>query len=169
MLNKVFLIGNLTRDPDVKYLPSGTACSEFRLAVNRRFRSREGEQREETLFIDITTFGKTAEFCGEYLKKGKRILVEGRLKEDTWEAKDGSGKRSKIKVMADSVNFMDAKPTGDSRPQDSYDRASDPTHSSEPPAGDQQHDAPGFTPPASGPPSGGSPPSGGGAEDDLPF
>ncbi len=162
MLNKVFLIGNLTRDPDVKYLPSGTACSEFRLAVNRRFKSREGEQREETLFIDITTFGKTAEFCGEYLKKGRRILVEGRLKEDAWEAKDGTGKRSKIKIMADTVNFMDSKPTGEQQSQASYGQGGDQSRS-EPPADYQQRSTPGYNPPAS------APPQGGGAEDDLPF
>ena len=87
-LNKVLLIGNLTRDPEVRYLPSGTAVAEFDIAVNRRFKNREGELQKETLFIRTASFGRTAEFCGEYLKKGRRVYVEGRLRLDSWEAKD---------------------------------------------------------------------------------
>lgn len=108
-LNKVFLIGNLTRDPEVRYLPSGSAVAEFDIGVNRRFKNREGELKEETLFIRIQSYGRTAEFCGEYLKKGRRICVEGRLRSDSWEAKDGT-RRTRIGVVADRIQFADLKP-----------------------------------------------------------
>lgn len=108
-LNKVLLIGNLTRDPEVRYLPSGTAVAEFDIGVNRRFKNREGEFQKETLFIRISSFGRTAEFCGEYLKKGRRVYVEGRLRSDSWEAKDGT-KRTRIGVVAERIQFADPKP-----------------------------------------------------------
>jgi single-strand DNA-binding protein len=108
-LNKVLLIGNLTRDPEVRYLPSGSAVAEFDIGVNRRFKNREGELKEETLFIRIQSYGRTAEFCGEYLKKGRRVYVEGRLRSDSWEAKDGT-RRTRIGVVADRIQFADLKP-----------------------------------------------------------
>ena len=108
-LNKVLLIGNLTRDPEVRYLPSGTAVAEFDIGVNRRFKNREGELQKETLFMRISSFGRTAEFCGEYLKKGRRVYVEGRLRSDSWEAKDGT-KRTRISVVAERIQFADPKP-----------------------------------------------------------
>lgn len=164
MLNKVFLIGNLTRDPDVRYLPSGTALTEFDLAVNRRFKDRNGEMKEDTLFIRITTWARTAEICAEYLKKGSRILVEGRLKQDTWEAKDGSGKRSRITVVGENVQFMDPKSSSSGPPRqaepsragasqrqmdDSGGGDNDYSYESDEPPGDSSH--------------------GNEAEDDLPF
>ncbi|MFH0792843.1 MAG: single-stranded DNA-binding protein [bacterium] len=106
-LNKVFLIGNLTRDPEIRYLPSGMAVSKFDIAVNRRFKDKTGESREETMFIRVESWGKQAEFVNEYLKKGRRVFVEGRLKQETWEAKDGSGKRSAILVSAERIQFAD--------------------------------------------------------------
>ena len=109
-LNKVLLIGNLTRDPEVRYLPSGTAVAEFDIGVNRRFKNREGELQKETLFIRISSFGRTAEFCGEYLKKGGRVYAEGRLRLESWEAKDGT-KRTRISVVAERIQFADPKPT----------------------------------------------------------
>lgn len=108
-LNKVLLIGNLTRDPEVRYLPSGTAVAEFDIGVNRRYKNREGELQKETLFIRISAFGPTAEFCGEYLKKGGRVFVEGRLRSDSWEAKDGT-KRTRIGVVAFRIQFAGPKP-----------------------------------------------------------
>lgn len=108
-LNKVFLIGNLTRDPEVRYLPSGSAVAEFDIGVNERFKGRDGELKKETLFMRIKSFGRTAEFCGEYLKKGRRVFVEGRLRSESWEAKDGT-KRSRLAVVAFRIQFADAKP-----------------------------------------------------------
>jgi single-strand DNA-binding protein len=111
-LNKVMLIGNLTRDPELSYLPSGTAVAKMGLAVSRRYKDRNGEMKEETSFIDLEAWAKQAEFCSQYLKKGKRIFVEGRLKQDRWE-QDGN-KRSKISVSVDRITFADGpKPTGD--------------------------------------------------------
>jgi single-strand DNA-binding protein len=108
-MNKVFLIGNLTRDPDIRYIPSGTAVSEFDIGVNRRFKNKGGETKDETLFITIQAWAKTAEFCSQYLKKGRRVFIEGRLHQDTWEAQDGT-KRQRIRVVADRVQFADPKP-----------------------------------------------------------
>jgi single-strand DNA-binding protein len=103
-LNKVFLLGNLTRDPETRYVPSGTAVCDLRLAVNRRFRGSDGQDRDETCFVNITAWGRQAETCGQYLRKGSQVLVEGRLKLDQWE-KDGQ-KQSRLEVVADRVQFM---------------------------------------------------------------
>jgi single-strand DNA-binding protein len=108
MLNRVFLIGNLTRDPEVKYTPSGLAITTFGLAVNNKYRDRNQQLKEEVLFIRVDTFAKVAEFCGQYLKKGRRVFVEGRLKMDSWE-KDGQ-KQTRIDVVGMSVQFLDARP-----------------------------------------------------------
>jgi single-strand DNA-binding protein len=108
MLNRIFLIGNLTRDPEVRYLPSGTAVTTFDLAVNERYRDRNQELREETLFIQVETFQRQAETCAQYLKKGSRALVEGKLRLDTWEAKDGT-KRSRHRVRGLQVTFLDPR------------------------------------------------------------
>lgn len=109
-LNKVFLVGNLTRDPEVRYLPqTGSAVTEFDIAVSRSYKDKSNEKREETMFIRVTTFSKLAEICGEYLKKGRAVFVEGRLKQDAWEAKDGTGKRTRISVVANAVQFFPLK------------------------------------------------------------
>ena len=107
-LNKALLIGNLTRDPDLRYTPSGTAVANLRLAVNRTF-VVQGDKREETLFIDVVAWGKQAEACAEYLAKGSAILVDGRLQSREYETKDG-GKRTVIEVVADTVQFLTRKP-----------------------------------------------------------
>ncbi len=107
-LNKALLIGNLTRDPDLRYTPGGTAVANLRLAVNRTF-TVQGDKREETLFIDVVAWGKQAEACGEYLAKGSAIFVDGRLQSREYEAKDG-GKRTVIEVVADTVQFLTRKP-----------------------------------------------------------
>src|SRR6185503_2239151 len=104
-LNKVFLIGNLTKPPELRYTPSGTAVADIRLAVNRNYTTQGGEKREDTCFLTIVVWGKQAESCGEYLDKGSPILVEGRLQTREWEAKDG-GKRTVIEVVAERVQFM---------------------------------------------------------------
>ncbi|HBH02808.1 MAG TPA: single-stranded DNA-binding protein [Candidatus Rokubacteria bacterium] len=104
-LNKVFLIGNLTKPPELRYTPSGTAVADLRLAVNRNYTTQSGEKREDTCFLTVVVWGKQAESCGEYLDKGSPILVEGRLQTREWEAKDG-GKRTVIEVVAERVQFM---------------------------------------------------------------
>ena len=104
-LNKVMLIGNLTRDPQLSYLPSQTAVVEFGLAVNRRWRSKEGENKEETCFIDCKAFGRQAENINKYLSKGRSAFVEGRLTFDSWTAQDGS-KRSKHSVVVENCQFL---------------------------------------------------------------
>jgi single-strand DNA-binding protein len=103
--NRVILLGNLTRDPEVRYIPSGTAVASFAIAVNRRYKQGD-EMKDEVSYIDIVVFGKTAENCGQYLNKGDAILVEGRLQQRRWDDKDSGQKRSKIEVVAQTVNFM---------------------------------------------------------------
>ncbi|HID56954.1 TPA: single-stranded DNA-binding protein [Candidatus Poribacteria bacterium] len=104
--NKVILLGNLTRDPDVRYLPSGTAVASFGIAINRIYNDRQtGEQKKEVCFVDITAFGRTAEICGEYLHKGSPVLVEGRLRYSSWETDDGQ-RRSKLDVVAQNVRLL---------------------------------------------------------------
>lgn len=105
-LNKLFLLGNLTRDPQLKYLPSQTAVVEFGLAVNRRFKLANGDAGEEVTFVDCVAFGKTAEVINQYLTKGKPILIEGRLKFESWEDKRTGDKRSKLKVIVESFQFI---------------------------------------------------------------
>ena len=112
--NRVILMGNLTRDPQLKYLPSQTPVAEFGLAINRKFRAATGEDREEVCFVDVSAFGKTAELINTYFQKGKPILVEGRLKYDTWEDKQGGGKRSKLTVVAESFQFVGGRDGGGS-------------------------------------------------------
>ena len=109
--NKVILVGHLTRDPEVKYLPSNTAVCNFGLAVNRRWNDRDGNQKEEVAFVDCAAFGATGETIGKYLVKGRPLLVEGRLKFDQWTAQDGS-KRSKLSVVVDTFQFVDSKGGG---------------------------------------------------------
>ena len=104
-LNKVFLIGNLTRDPELRYIPSGTAVANFGLATNRVYNTQDGERKEEVCFVDIVTWAKTAENCANYLSKGSPIFIEGRLQYDSWETEDGQ-KRSKLRVVADRVQFL---------------------------------------------------------------
>lgn len=117
MFNKVILIGNLTKDPELRYTPQGTAVATLRLAVSSKFRQSE-ELKEETLFIDVVVFGKQAETSSQYLAKGRPVLVEGRLQERRWES-DGQ-QRSKFEVVAQNVRFLGKK-------DDS------PAHSSPPP------------------------------------
>lgn len=111
MFNKVILVGNLTRDCELRYLPSGSAVCTTGIATNRKFKNQQGEQKEEVCFVDITFFGRTAEIANQYLGRGKKVLVEGRLKLDQWTDQSG-GKRSKHSVTVDTLQMLDTR--GDS-------------------------------------------------------
>ncbi len=111
-LNKVQLMGNLTRDPEVRYTPKGTAVTDIGLAINRSYSSDEGERREETTFVDITFWGRLAEIIGEYMKKGRPLYVEGRLQLDTWEDKTTGQQRSRLKVVGENFQFLGGREDG---------------------------------------------------------
>ena len=110
--NKVMLMGNLTRDPQLKYLPSQTPVCEIGLACNRKYRTQSGEDREEVAFVDCTAFGRTAEVINQYMQKGRPIFIEGRLKYDSWDDKQGGGKRSKLTVVIDNFQFIGGRDDG---------------------------------------------------------
>jgi single-strand DNA-binding protein len=123
--NRIILVGNLTRDPQLKYLPSQTAVVEFGLAVNHKFRTKDGQEREEVLFIDCSCFGKGADIINQYCHKGRPLLVEGRLKLDSWEDKQGGGKRYKHTVVVDNFQLMGGRDGGAPGGGDqSYDQSS---------------------------------------------
>jgi single-strand DNA-binding protein len=104
--NKVILAGNLTRDPEMRYTPKGTAIAKFTLAVNRTWKTETGETQTEATFVDVDAFGRQAEVIGQYLKKGNPFLVEGRLRLDQWEDKNTHQKVSKLKVVLESFSFL---------------------------------------------------------------
>ncbi|HEX4631109.1 MAG TPA: single-stranded DNA-binding protein [Chthoniobacterales bacterium] len=112
--NKVILLGNLTRDPEVRYTPKGTAVTELGMAVNRVYTAENGEKREDTTFVDVTLWGRTAEIAGEYLKKGRPVFIEGRLQLDTWDDKQSGQKRSKLKVVGEGLQLLGGRPGGGS-------------------------------------------------------
>lgn len=111
-LNKVQLMGNITRDPEVRYTPKGTAVTDISLAINRNFTGDDGERREETTFVDITFWGRQAEVIGEYMKKGRPLYVEGRLQLDTWEDKASGQQRSRLKVVGENFQFLGSREDG---------------------------------------------------------
>ncbi len=111
-LNKVMLIGNLTRDPELKYTPKGMAIAQLGLAVNRVWSNEAGEKQEEVTFIDVEMFGRKAEVAAEYLKKGRPVFIEGRLKLDSWDDKASGQKRSKLKVVGESLEFLGSREGG---------------------------------------------------------
>ncbi len=113
-VNKVILIGNLTRDPEVRYTPKGTAVTDLGLAVNRNYTTDSGEKREETTFVDITLWGRQAEIAGQYLKKGRPVYIEGRLQMDSWDDKNTGQKRTKLKVVGDTMQFLGGRDDSDS-------------------------------------------------------
>ena len=132
--NRVLLLGNLTRDPQLKQLPSQTQVAEFGLAVNRKFRTPQGEDRVDTVFVDCAAFGKLAEVIMKYCHKGRLLFVEGRLRYDSWEDKQG-GKHSKLSVVVENFQFIGARddanrptapPSTKSEPQRSEKRRSEP-------------------------------------------
>lgn len=146
-VNRVILIGNLTRDPQLKYLPSQTAVAEFGLATNRRFKGANGEDREDVCFVDCTAFARQAEVINQYCQKGKQIYIEGRLKFDQWEDKQGGGKRSKLSVVVENFQFLGGRESaGGTAPRDA--------------GGEDQTRPPAGRPPQRGPtppPAGGEP------------
>jgi single-strand DNA-binding protein len=111
-VNRVILIGNLTRDPALKYLPSQMAVAEFGLAINHKYKTASGESREDVCFVDCTAFGKAGEIINQYCTKGKQLYIEGRLKFDTWEDKQGGGKRSKHTVVVENFQFLGGRDGG---------------------------------------------------------
>ena len=109
--NKVLLMGNLTRDVELKFTPSNQAVAQIGIAVNRRYRTKEGEDREETTFVECEAWGRTAEVMNQYLAKGRPVFIEGRLKLDQWQDKEGQN-RSRLKVVIDNFQFIGARPEG---------------------------------------------------------
>jgi len=127
-LNKVLLIGNLTRDPDVRMLSSGRPVCNFGLALNRSYKDAEGNKREEVTFVDVECFGPRAEAVGRFFSKGRPIFIEGRLKLDQWESKDGE-KRSAIRVVLDNFEFVDAGKTEGNQASHDLSKPNNPTES----------------------------------------
>jgi single-strand DNA-binding protein len=149
--NKVILVGNLTRDPELRFTPKGVAIAKIGLAINRSWRdANSGEMKEEVTFVDVDAFGKQAETLGNYMKKGRPIMIEGRLRLDTWEDKQTNQKRSKLGVVMESFQFLDFKGgeeggSGAPRPARSAPTAApapsaSPVPSSEPEAGPPPED-----------------------------
>jgi single-strand DNA-binding protein len=113
--NKVIIVGNLTRDPEVRFIPSGSAVCDISLAVNSQWTDkRSNERKEEVTFVEVTLWGRTAEIAGEYLAKGRPVLIEGRLQQDSWEDKETGQKRSKLKVVAESMQLLGSRDGGGS-------------------------------------------------------
>jgi single-strand DNA-binding protein len=152
--NKVILAGNLTRDPELRYTPKGTAVCRFGLAVNRNWTSETGEKKEEVTFVDIDAFGRQAEVVAQYMKKGRPFLVEGRLKLDQWEDKNTHQKQTKLRVVLEGFSFIDSGRGGDNA-------GGGPAPLPPRPAA-----APAGTPAAASAPADAEPPPG---DDDVPF
>jgi single-strand DNA-binding protein len=157
--NKVILAGNLTRDPELRYTPKGSAIADIGLAINRSWKSETGETKEEVTFVDVAAYGRTAEVIAQYLRKGRPVLIEGRLKLDTWEDKQTNQKKSRLRVVCENFQFIDSN-----RPAEG---------GGSPPVGGSPG-APGAAPARSRPPTTPSAPSPVGsddaaAEDDVPF
>src|ERR1700724_324548 len=108
-LNRVLLIGHLTRDPGVRYTPKGTAVTEIGLAVNRIYSGEDGEKKEETTFVDVTLWARQAEIAGQYLRKGRPVFIEGRLQLDTWDDKQTGQKRSRLRVVAENLQLLGSR------------------------------------------------------------
>ena len=115
--NKVILAGNLTRDPDLRYTPKGLAIAKLGLAINRSWTGEDGQKREEVTFVDVDAFGKQAEVIGQYLRKGRALLIEGRLKLDQWDDKQTGQKRSRLGVVLESFSFLDSNRPAEGAPE----------------------------------------------------
>jgi single-strand DNA-binding protein len=131
-LNRVYLMGRLTRDPEVRYTPKGTAVGDIGIAINRTYKTQDGSTKEETCYVDIEVWGRQAETCKEYLAKGREIFVEGSLKFDQWE-QDGQ-KKSKLRVRADRVQFIGGRGEGQPKPARSEDSPPPPSDADAPAA-----------------------------------
>jgi single-strand DNA-binding protein len=112
-LNKVFLVGNLTRDPEIRYTPKGTAIADVGLAINRVYSGDDGQKKEEVTFVDVTLWGRQAEVAEKYLRKGRPVFIEGRLKLDTWDDKQTGQKRSRLRVIAENLQFLGSRGEGE--------------------------------------------------------
>jgi single-strand DNA-binding protein len=112
-LNRVLLIGNLTRDPEVRYTPKGTAVADIGIAINRIYSGDDGERKEEVTFVDVTLWGRQAEIAQEYLKKGRQVFIEGRLQLDTWDDKQTGQKRSRLRVVAENMQMLGSRADGE--------------------------------------------------------
>jgi single-strand DNA-binding protein len=141
--NKVILVGNLTRDPELRYTPKGTAIAKIGLAINRYWTTETGEKKEEVTFVDVDVFGRTAENVGQYMRKGRPMLVEGRLRLDQWDDKQTGQKRSRLGVVAESVQFLGSPAGGEgggappaSRPAPAAASAAEPADAEPPPEHD---------------------------------
>lgn len=110
--NKVILVGNLTRDPEVRYTPKGSAVCDLGLAVNRQYSLEGGEKREEVTFVDVVLWARLAEIAGEYLKKGRPVLIEGRLQLDSWDDKQSGQKRTKLRVVGETMQLLGSRQGG---------------------------------------------------------
>jgi len=172
--NKVILVGNLTRDPQVKYTTGGTAVTEIGLAVSRQWTDKQTNTRkEETTFVDITLWGRTAEIAGEYLAKGRPVLIEGRLQLDTWDDRESGQKRSKLKVIGENMTMLGSRSDGGGAPGGGGGRGAgaprggDAGPSSQEPSDFGHYDEPSF----GGGGGGEGAPAGGGSgpTDDVPF
>ena len=119
--NKVLLLGNLTRDPEVRYTPKGSAVCDLGIAVNRSYTTDAGEKREEATFVDVTLWGRTAEVAGEYPKKGRPVFIEGRLQLDSWDDKQTGQKRSKLKVIGETMQLLGSGRGGGGAPAEASD------------------------------------------------
>jgi single-strand DNA-binding protein len=119
--NKVLLLGNLTRDPEVRYTPKGSAVCDLGIAVNRSYTTDAGEKREEATFVDVTLWGRTAEVAGEYLRKGRPVFIEGRLQLDSWDDKQTGQKRSKLKVIGETMQLLASARGGGGAPAEAGD------------------------------------------------
>jgi single-strand DNA-binding protein len=152
--NKVMLMGRLTRDPELRYTPKGSAVADIAIAVNRVYTAENGERREEVTYVDVTLWAKQAEVVGQYLKKGSPIFIEGRLQMDTWEDKATGQKRSKLKVVGESFQFLDSRRDGEgdeqgnggggqrpARPAGGQQRSSQPARQ-QPPANEEFNEGP---------------------------
>lgn len=164
------LMGNITRDIELRYTPKGTAVADIGLAVNRVRTGESGERIEETTFVDVTLWGRTAEVVHQYAAKGHPLFVEGRLQMDTWVDKATGGNRSKLKVVADNIQLMGSKGGGGGGQQaPSQNQGGAPSYQQAPPQQQQQQQEP--APPQQQAPQGGSPAQGGHIEEseDIPF
>jgi single-strand DNA-binding protein len=154
-VNRVTLIGNVTRDPEVKFTPKGSAVTDIGLAINRNYTLDNGEKREEVTFVDVTFWGRQAETIGEYVKKGRSIYVEGRLQLDTWDDKQSGQKRSKLRIVGENFQFLGNRPGGSGSDEEGGGSAP-PERSSRPSSPQAQRSKP--APPTSAEP-----------DDDIPF
>ena len=142
-LNKVLLLGNLTRDPELRYTPKGTAVADIGVAINRVWNNEQNQRQEETTFVDITLWGRQAEIAQQYLTKGRGVFIEGRLQMDTWEDKASGQKRSKLKVIGESFQFLSGGNKGgggSSAPRSAPERSHSASGASAAPADDFQEE-----------------------------